>query len=204
MRSVTFPGLSLLLALPALTGCGSVETDDSADITGDIIDVYAPTTGITARPDTDSWTAIAALVAKDGGYTTIPGTLSPDGTFRIPGVPQGPYFLALTHAPPETIADAPRRTDFYATSARKLDLGATYSGRADTVAMTQPTFLELDATLTTPWTDGPIGNGDQFVHDSLHFFSRNASVEGIFRGPEDNSETPMSFNGDTKLHWNID
>ena len=203
MRTITSIGLSWLLALPALTGCGS--GDASPDITGTLVDVYAPTTGATTRPDLESWTSIAALVENDGAYTTITGTVDPEGNLRIPGVPEGPYWLALTSPPSESLPDAPGVVVFHETSERTLDLGTTYSGRADTVAITQPTFLAIDATLSRPWFDNA---GDEMSHthlaDSLQFFSRNASVSGSLLSQPGSAQDGSPPSGSSKVNWIID
>jgi len=214
MRTLTLFRIASLLAAVGHAGCGGVDTSgtgggaSSADITGDILDIYAPTTGQVTRPDVTSWASIAALVEKGGAYTSFPGSVAADGKLRIPGVPEGPYLLALTSAASATIPGAPPLTTFFATSARTLDLGTTYSGRADIVSMTQPTFLLLDATLTAPWqtyTEDAMGMVTQPREDSLQFFSRNASVTGpvvaVASAPEDGAPA----DGAIKLTgWKID
>lgn len=200
-------------SLGALAGCGSVDTAgtggaaSSPDITGDVIDVHTPTTGQTTKPDPNNWTAIAALVAKDGAYTTFPGSFTPDAKLRIPGVPQGPYLLELTSPPPPAYPGATPYKSFFETSARVLDLGLTYSGRADVVAMTKPTFLLLDTKLTMPWhafTADAMGNTTQPLDDGLQIISRNAGVTGTYVSQQSPTEEGPPVDGATQLAWKID
>lgn len=214
MRNLALLGFTSLLAAVGLAACGGVETrgtggaPNSSDITGDILDIYAPTTGQVTRPDLDSWVAIAALVEKDGAYTTFPGSIDKDAKLRIPGVPEGPYLLALTSQAPTTIPGASPFTSFLETSARTLDLGTTFSGRAAIASMTQPTFLLLDATLTTPWqtyTEDATGMVTQPLDDSLQFISRNASVTGSFLAAQSEPQDGAPITGATQLTgWKID
>jgi hypothetical protein len=214
MRKLTLLGFASLLGAGGLAGCGGVDTSgtggaaSSPDITGDILDIYAPSTGQVTRPDIESWTAIAALVEKEGAYTKFPGTIDKDGKLRIPGVPEGPYLLALTSPASTTIPGAAPYTTFFATSARTLDLGTTFSGRADIVSMTQPTFLVLDATLTAPWqayTEDATGMVTQPLDDNLQFVSRNAAVTGSYIAALSLPEDSPPANGALKLPgWKID
>lgn len=209
MRPLTRLGFASALATLSLFGCGSVETGGGSsppDITGDLTDLYVTTTGTTALPDRDSWISISAMVEQDGGYTTFPGEVTLDSKLRIAGVPEGPYLLVLTSAPPASIPGAPRITSFFATSARTLDLGLTRDGRPDTVAITKPTTLHVDATLTKPWqsltTDG-MGNITQPREDSLQLISHNASMMSTFFAIE-TTDGSFPADGATQVSWNID
>lgn len=216
MRHLFLLGSSSLVALfslGGLTGCGSVDTgatgggSSSPDITGDVIDVHTPTTGQTTKPDLDTWTAIAALVEKEGAYTTFPGSFTPDGKLSIPAVPQGPYLLELTSPPPPAYPGATPYKTFFETSARTLDLGVTYSGRADVVAMTKPTFLLLDTTLTIPWHSfmaDAMGNTTQPLDDGLQFISRNAGVTGTYVSQQSPTDEGPPADGATQLAWKVE
>src|SRR5262249_28354836 len=69
--------------------------------------------------------------------------VSMDGTFTIPGVPAGLYYLHYG-------------STFVFTSERTMDLGSRYCGRPAAVVPAQPTPLVLSATGLSPWSDGEI------------------------------------------------
>ena len=55
---------------------------------------YISDSGVASAPDDTSKFTIEALVPNgSGGYTTLPGTGNASGTFQIPGVPAGSYWL---------------------------------------------------------------------------------------------------------------
>jgi hypothetical protein len=170
--------------------------------------VYRPSTGEVIVPNGGSWTAIEALVAKPGGYDSFAGTIDDEGLITIPGVPQGPYLLALTNLPSSTVSGAQLSKSYYATSSRALELGAVYSGRPDRATITKPTLLLLDATLSIPWktyTEDDKGNVLQALDDQLQFVSRNGSVTGrITAAPSEASKNPPADGAQALSAWSID
>src|SRR4051812_33313683 len=64
------------------------------DVAGTNIDIYITAKGDVRVPQGPTDYQLSALVPKpDGSFTTIAGLVSADGTFRIPVVPQGTYYL---------------------------------------------------------------------------------------------------------------
>jgi hypothetical protein len=209
----SFSSFSSLTALLGLGGCGGVDTGGtggaapSPDVTGDIADIYLPTTGQTTHVDLQTWTSIAARPVVSGVYTTFAGSIDPTGKLTIPGVPQGPYLLELTSPAPAAYPDAKPYKSYFETSARELDLGVTYSSRQDVVAMTKPTFLLIDTTLTIPWhafTADAMGNTTQPLDDGIQIISRNAGVTGTYVSQQSPTDEGPPADGATKLAWKID
>ncbi|RKH79817.1 hypothetical protein D7Y21_33180 [Corallococcus sp. AB045] len=82
---------------------------------------------------------VEAMVEQgDGTFLLYPGTGAADGTFTIPGVPQGPYTLRVGGA-------------YVVTSSRAPDLGVDIQGRPDPVAANTSTFLSVDLQGLAPW-----------------------------------------------------
>lgn len=215
MRTFLFAPLLAPLLLAACGGGGSTSGGtgggggaSSTGITGQVTDVYRPSTGEVSVPNAGVWTAIEALVPKAGGHTSFAGTIDAGGKVSIPGVPEGPYLLALTNLPSTLIPDAQLSKSFYGTSARTVDLGALYSGRPDVATFTKPTTLVLDTTLTLPWqalTLDDQGNVLQPIDDDLQFFSRNAAVTGLFVASQSDPAENPPVNGTKALSgWSID
>jgi hypothetical protein len=177
-----FFGLSWLLSLSAVAGCGD---GPPRDISGVAIDTYDSGAGKTTAPASSTkWTAIGAVADQDGELTLYPGEVAADGTIHIADVPEGPYLLALTSPPLPDFVGAPGFQAFYANTAPTVDLGAFYSHRQGLEAITRPTFLILSAPLTIPWQDYTQvsqGNVVQELSDTLFIASRSADVSsGIF------------------------
>lgn len=210
MRRLSLSALGWLAGAAALTGCsGTTETPPGDDngITGTVIDVYNASSGEVTRPAGDEWASIAALVEENGAYKRFPGTISDDGKLSIPDVPEGPYLLELVSKPSALYPSLPAHKGYHAMTARALDLGSTYSGRPQVTEMTKPTFLEIDATLGTPWqtyTDDGMGNV-QPLDDDLQFVSKNAGVLGSWGTQASTAEDSPPPNGATALTgWKID
>ncbi|WP_170319327.1 hypothetical protein [Polyangium spumosum] len=174
-------------------------------VTGTVKDVHQPSTGEVAVRSR-LWSKIEALVDMGGTVQSYPGTIDADGHFSIPGVPEGPYLLALEGAPSPLLPNAPPLRSFIATDARTVDLDQEFSGRPELTPMTQPTYLTIDAALTIPLQVATVddmgnvsGNDDQ-----LQFYSRNGMVSGYYGpswgAPDDNPPA----NGATQLSaWKI-
>jgi hypothetical protein len=139
----------------ASTGTGG----PASDITGTIIDTYINKGSDTAVPNLAG--TPVALVPSGNTFTTITGTVDPDGSFKIPNVPAGTVYVGLQSA---------GSTDtFIVTDQRKLDLGYFYAGRQDVKPITtSPTDLVLDLTGLAPWGD----------LDTLEIYSQGAASGG--------------------------
>jgi hypothetical protein len=87
---------------------------------------------------------ISALVPSSvGTFTELLGTVAADGTFAIPQVPPGTFYLRIDYSDGNGKYVEPF---FIVTSERKFDLGAVLVGRPDAKrARTQPTTLEVKA-----------------------------------------------------------
>jgi hypothetical protein len=88
----------------------------------------------------------ALLEDGSGGYTTLAGTGHADGTFEIPDVPDGPYWLRI----PDRFVNI----TYVRTSASAVDVGYQTQGRPDAVPLTTPTQVVLDVTNLAPWQIG--------------------------------------------------
>ncbi len=113
-----------------------------SDVNGTAIDTYVngPTTTQTAPEDLSGETLQAYVPDGKGGFVTIAGTGKSDGTFTIPQVPAGPYYLVLGAAPPS----------YYVTTSRTPDLGTVRFGRFDGPQVTQSTPVDFKMTGMTP------------------------------------------------------
>src|SRR5438105_9972022 len=81
--------------------------------------------GQTQLPDNLINASYAVLVPNgQGGYNQLNGTGTANGTFTIPNVPAGSYYLKIDS------------TNYLWTSASNLDLGYAFPGRPDVVSPT--------------------------------------------------------------------
>lgn len=103
---------------------------------------------------------VSALMRDDdapGGYFSLPGTLAADGSFVIPGVPDGRYFL---------LVDRGNGPVLHEQSTSTPDLTSLVSQRADLSFETRNTPVLLDVQNLEPWTVGGLFNGDLFQVNS--------------------------------------
>jgi cysteine-rich repeat protein len=130
---------------------------EASDVHGVAIDLHvaAPNTA-TPVPEDLSGFVVQAYVPDDvaGGYRIIPGDTTA-GSFTIPAVPAGSYYL-LVVAPGDPIPH------FYQTASHAIDLGVFALGRVDGPLPVQPTQLTFDLTGTAP-----AQSGDLFFIDSF-------------------------------------
>jgi hypothetical protein len=127
-------------------------TAPGEDVTGTLLVRHFLEAGSEATVPTDlSTTPIQALVSAGGGWTSYPGKGQADGTFVIPGVPQGPYVLHLRAADLVT----PYERYVY-TSDRVLALGYDAGGRPDAASATPSAWLQADLQNLDPWVSGDV------------------------------------------------
>lgn len=92
---------SLLISI-ALAGCGdglstSSSGGDLRDVEGTFVDTHLTEAGESTHPIDPSTVTLSALVADAKGFTSHAGTLGADGTFTVPGVPEGEYYLEIAY-----------------------------------------------------------------------------------------------------------
>ena len=166
MRLVWGVALFALTACNAILGIGDIRVagDDAgnpdtppSDVQGTAIDVFYTSPTTTEMVPEDLSTFVLQAYIPDGsaaGFRVVDVTGHKDGTFTIPSVPAGRYYL-LVLAPGAPIAR------FFETTSHTLDLGFKLLGRHIGPRATQPTVLTLHLTGFSP-----IQTGDRFFLDS--------------------------------------
>jgi hypothetical protein len=110
----------------------------SGTIQGTAVDTYVTSTGNVTSNEDLSQAYIGAMVPNGSSWITIQGTGNSDGTFQIPGVPTGPYWLAVA-------------SGGYWTSANTVDLGQDFLGRNGAQLASNATTLSLNFDGITSW-----------------------------------------------------
>lgn len=150
-------------------------------VSGSQIVTYLAPTIVRNVPRDLSTAAVAALSPLgDGGYDVLPGTGLANGTFEIPNVPNGTYYLRIGNHYVEATGSV-------------VDLGYLQLGRQDKVAATPGTRLRLQASNMAPWT----------ANDSLEFFSPEADY-WWFNLETDPAVTGIPDAGDTSVDLSFD
>ncbi len=153
------------------------------------IDTYWSANGSTTKAeDLSSYTFSAVVPNGDGTYTTIPGTIGTStGTFTIPGVPAGNYWLAFN--------DGYGYSYNYWTNSSTFDLGADYSGR-DMSSVTCDNTAALNLNLT---------GLDSLADDWSYLEVTVPNQGGVDDGSEDLAPgSPASFSGTLTEYCPID
>jgi hypothetical protein len=125
-------------------------------VTGTLRDTYLTDTGEIKDVPRASATVEAIVPQADGSFATFAGTYNADGSFVIPDVPEGEFYLLLNGG------------TAIVTSQRNLDLGRVLVGRPDAAKIKSATYAALDATGLSPWADG----------DSIELCSLGANSSG--------------------------
>lgn len=106
------------------------------------INTYITETGTAMAPQDLSASTFTAMVPDGmGGYITFAGSGTANGTFDIPNVPVGHYYLRYS-------ATGFR---FLWTSASNIDFGLSAIGRANAVSASSGTTLDLALSRMSPW-----------------------------------------------------
>jgi hypothetical protein len=164
MRRYHLPWVIVCSALPLLTvACGGAGADGSGGprtVTGTSLVTYLPldaATGvITPDPIPNPFMPSVQAVLPDG--TAFHGTFnSVDGSFSIPNVPAGHYYLILGN---ETVIWTDRSA---------VDLGWSRAGRKDAQLATAGTELRFNTAGLNPWNLE--GN-----HDYVEYFDYNTDA----------------------------
>jgi hypothetical protein len=184
---ILFSASMAALALPACFfesqndnhgGGHTVTTGNPTDVTGTLADTYLVKGGQVTRAPDPAKVDLAALVPEqDGSLRVIPAQVKADGSFTIPGVPQGTYYLRR--------GGPDGRFDYLITSERSIDLGRVFLGRPDVTFATKPTPVTIDATGLSPWAET----------DSLWLYSAEAATSAVLHATQ-GAPAP----GDTALH----
>lgn len=154
--------------------------DASSGVRGTSVVHYIEDSKTVDVPEDLSSYVIEAFVARPAtGFDVYPGVGKADGTFFIPSVPQGPYYLHVGYTATTGI--------YAATSARTLDMGYSVTGRppAQTPA---GTTLTLNIGNLAPWGSG----------NDLQLSCSNAGVLLWNLAPDAVSGAPSA--GDTALN----
>jgi hypothetical protein len=102
-----------------------------------------------------SWCSFSALVPQpDGSLQMLPGTGKTDGTFEIPNVPGGYYWLQISSQPQQ----------MFWTSSSTFDLGRDFVGKP---SIPVSAVLAFDLVGLSPWREG----------DSLSIFNLNTATK---------------------------
>jgi len=153
-----------LSVLPLLCGCNDLLHIPSAaplepdaplpGVTGVAIDTYWQTASHMTLPrDLTQWQFSALVPNPDaaGGFDVYPGTGTRDGTFSIPGVPEGVTFM-LKAVNPAGITPS-QRVRYFVGDRRQFDLGVDMLGRPSPAMTTQTTNLVLNLENLKPYQD---------------------------------------------------
>lgn len=107
---------------------------------------------IDERPEDLTAVDLAAYApdADGGALVRYPGTGAADGTFVIPDVPMGPYYLEIARTPIERR----RRVDVYWLASHVVDLGTSEAGGPLDDDAPAPTTIQLMMDGLAPWAAG--------------------------------------------------
>ena len=156
----TFTTAALLAAITA--GCGDGQDPGATggtggdggsigDVTGTLTTTFVTEQGEIVVPEDLSGQLVSAIHQNaEGEWWSSTGVGKADGSFTIPGVPEGPFYLDVgVHR--------------YYTKAREVALSSYQAGRADRVFSEKETHIAAQMTGLTPWVTG----------DRLEWFAGN-------------------------------
>ena len=172
---------NLLVAQVTHFSAGFVGTGPAVrDVSGTQVNTWlTETTSTNVADDLSAPGSIEALIPDgSGGFTRIPGVGTAAGTFTIPGVPDGSYYLHSLRS-------------FYVTTSSAPDLGGYRLGRPD-VAVVDPSQLATTRTVLNVGNLNPWQQGDYL---ELFSWSANAFIFGV----AENALTGRPAVGDTAL-----
>jgi hypothetical protein len=154
-------------------GEGGGGPSGARDVTGTSVTSYVIEGGVKSIPDDLSAVAVEALVPAAGGFTKVTGVGMADGTFKIPAVPAGAFFLHVDKV-------------YVYTSANQLDLGSERRGRPDRVAAAiTPTEMVNQIKNVDPYQESDIfewfvANNDAYLASSSGAWTANPPAPGGF------------------------
>lgn len=146
-------GALLLLGM----GCGSSKSAPDVPVTpgiqGTAMDTCHALAAVAQVPEDYSTVSIVALVPNgSGGFTSVQGQGTSNGTFKVPTGPSGFYWLKVGNL-------------YFWTDQTSFDLGYDFQRRADAVASVGGTSDEFNVTGLQSWTD----------NDNLTFYDYNTN-----------------------------
>jgi hypothetical protein len=143
----------------ATTGAGGTADQvflviPSGTIRGTAVDTHVTATGNVASVEDLTKKYIAVEYLSGNTWITVEGTGNTDGTFEIPGIPAGNYWIAID-------------SGGYWVFANDLDLGRDYRGRKDGISPSSEAILSLALDGLASWV----------ASDTLDIFNPNLSQE---------------------------
>ncbi len=205
--------LLLLAASSIAVGCGGNSSDGGGGgggktcdgVCGTIEDTFDSGHGAAVKgPSEEQISGLVAHVTTNGEDKKYTGTIDTKaGTFSIPGVPEGPYVLAISYEPD---ADGTSFTRYVALTERELDFNVVRDYRMGLVPMKTTATVKVSASLTKPWqtfTEDDMNNVTQPNDDLLVLYSRSVSVTGQTVGDSGAAGAPAD-QATSLAGWEID
>jgi hypothetical protein len=128
-------------------------------VTGSYIDTFWDVNGGSSPASNDltapGWSFAALIPQADGSVQTINGTGATNGTFSIPGVPGGYYWLRITNPHGDISSVTPDQTgttELYWTNSSTFDYGRDYVGRVPSAQVS--TNVAFALTGLDAWASG--------------------------------------------------
>jgi hypothetical protein len=109
----------------------------------------------------------------DGTVTTLPGTGNSDGTFTIPNVPAGSYWLQMSFSGKASWSGP---NQFYWTSSSTIDCGGDGLGRPNTTSVSA-IYLNWNLTNLTSWSNENYDKVDAYAPNANSWFNPDAVTQ---------------------------
>jgi hypothetical protein len=140
-------------------------------VSGTRVASYWADAGTTNTAPPGAATSQVSALVRDGtgAWSTFPGSMDAAGTFKVPGVPNGPYWLRFQEVPASTSDGAAVYLE--AASGTGLDLGFDQLGRTGLTRTTTATQVTFTTNMSTG-TNGKSWN----AADQMQIASSNADV----------------------------
>ncbi|HEY2028348.1 MAG TPA: hypothetical protein VGH20_03975 [Myxococcales bacterium] len=134
---------------------------------------------IPANTGLNFWQVAAAWVPTATGWDRFPSDTASDGSFVIPGVPQGVYYLELDIPAPDNFGGFPFKrleAELFPFTADVPDLSQIYPGTQDPTDFTDAATLTVSVDGLAPWNPGSsrVGPG---AGDSLILFGSQTGAD---------------------------
>jgi hypothetical protein len=175
MRATNAAFVSLIGCAALLSGCGDAQEGPPRTVHGAVTTILRSDDGSTTtvpvpiNTGDNLWQVTAAWVPTATGYQVFPSTTAADGSFVIPNVPQGLYYLQLDIPAPDNFGAAPPtrlEAAFYPFTADSPDLSSISVGTANAAGGSATVTWSVDG--LAPWNPAPVTPGG--LADSLVVF----------------------------------